>query len=616
MKMKSFTLLGCLAVLMLSGIVVAQMDATADRMQWFQDAKFGMFIHFGVGNKSEFNPDFDAGEWARVAKAAGMKYVVLTTKHHVGFCLWDSALTDWNVVDQTPYKRDIVKDLAAGCKAEGLEMGCYYSIADYHHPLYEPKYQNRPNRRTGTVPGADINKYIDFMFGQLEELCELYHPCLIWFDGGSGFSNPAYKPLLRRKEMVDMLHSYGTLSNSRLGDDDALKYVDYLSMNDNMTPAINLGVYFESAVTMGRSWHFRANDSLKSPKVLLEQLVNTAGNGGNYLLNVGPDMNGVIPKDMEARLKTMGDWLKKNGEAIYETEAGPYRYEISWGTITQRKDKDSTSLYLNVVDWPKDGKFTLFGVNNPVLNASLLATGEAIKSESKFDVFSGQNIITLEVPKDAPDEYVSVIKLVVSGTVSMDQAFMQLSDGKVLMDTYNANIHDLEYVPNKPTKAIDMKMFTVPDRRPQQPSEYTGPWDYQMYKKPGEGIMPGRGLTVSGFQTKGQALSWDFRVYKPGTYEVVVVCHANRNQTWNMEGRVRASVAGQSVENELIEYKRVAPPTMNSKIVDLHSIIGTVKINSAGAHTLTLEIASNFTGAKPRFRSVMLVPANSLTRGR
>ena len=403
MKMKSFALLGCLGALMLSGIASAQTPTVEDRMEWFQDAKFGMFIHFHVDNKSEFNPDFDAGQWARVAKAGGMKYVVLTTKHHAGFCLWDSALTDWNVVDQTPYQRDIVKDLAAGCKAEGLEMGCYYSIADYHHPLYEPKYQNRPHLRTGTRPGADITKYIDFMFGQLEELCELYHPCLIWFDGGSGFSNPAYKPLLRRKELVDMLHSYGTISNSRLGDDDALKFVDYLSMNDNMAPSINLGVYFESAVCMGKSWNYRDNDTVKSPQVLIEQLVRIVGNGGNYLLNVGPDQNGVIPKEMEAGLKTMGDWLKKNGEAIYGTEAGPYRYEINWGSITQRKGKDSTSLYLNVADWPKDGKFTLFGVNNPVLSASLLATGEAIEHETKVDASSGQNIVTLDIPKDAPD---------------------------------------------------------------------------------------------------------------------------------------------------------------------------------------------------------------------
>ena len=171
-------------------------------------------------------------------------------------------------------------------------------------------------------------------------------------------------------------------------------------------------------------------------------------------------------------------------------------------------------------------------MSNPVQKASLLVTGEPIKSESKLDVASGQTLITLDIPKDAPDEYVSVIKLVVSGAVSMDPAFMQLSDGKVIMDTYNATIHDVEDVPGKPIKAIDMKMFTVPDRRPLQPGEITGPWDYQMYKKSGEGIMPGRAITVSGFQTKGQALSWDLSgllsiwilgMYNPSPETTVVI---------------------------------------------------------------------------------------------
>jgi len=170
----------------------------------------------------------------------------------------------------------------------------------------------------------------------------------------------------------------------------------------------------------------------------------------------------------------------------------------------------------------------------------------------------------------------------------MDETFMQLSDGKVLMGTYNGTIQDLEHVPNKPVKAIDMKMVTLPQS--------------------GKGIMPGRGLTVSGFDTKGQALSWDFRLFKPGTYEVVVVCHAGRGQNWNMQGRVRANVAGQSVENELIEHKRVVIPTTTPSVVDLQCVLGTVEIGSAGAHTLTLEIASNFTGPKPKFRSVKLVP--------
>ncbi|MDF7799573.1 alpha-L-fucosidase [Pontiellaceae bacterium B1224] len=587
MKQKRFLLM--LIAVCSAWVGLASGETLAERMEWFQDAKFGMFIHFGVEDKSAFNPvDWDAAEWVRIAKEGGMKYIVLTTKHHVGFCLWDSELTDWNVVDQTPFKRDIVKELAEACEAEGIQMGCYYSIADYHHPLYEPKYQNRANRRKGTVPGADITKYIDFMFGQLEELCELYQPCLIWFDGGSGFRNPEYKPLLRRLEMVDMLHTYGTLSNSRLGDDDALSIVDYLSMNDNLAPTFNPGIYFESAVTMGDDWHYKGDKELKTPKFLLEQLVNAVGNGGNYLLNVGPDHEGVIPEAMASRMKIMGDWLKKNGEAIYGTRAGPYPFEISWGTITQRQDNENTSLYLNVVDWPEDGTFTLFGVNNAVLKASLLATGEPIEYTSEFDAFAGQNIITLNIPKKAPDEYVSVIKLDVSGTVSMDRTFMQGSDGKVVLGTYNATIHDLEPIPDKPSKAIDMQMITVPAK--------------------GEGIMPARGLTVTGFDKTGQALSWDLRMYKPGRYEVVVVCHVGKNQPWEVAGRMRANVAGQSVENELVENKRVVTPAMDSKVVDVQCVLGTVEISAVGAQTLTLEVASDFTGVKPKVRSVMLVP--------
>jgi hypothetical protein len=157
------------------------------------------------------------------------------------------------------------------------------------------------------------------------------------------------------------------------------------------------------------------------------------------------------------------------------------------------------------------------------------------------------------------------------------------------MGAYNAKIHDVEPVPGKPAKAIDMKMYTVPLK--------------------GQGIMPARGLAVSGFQTKGQALSWKFRMYRPGTYDVVVVCHSGRRQAWNVKGRLRATVGGESVENELIESRRVTTPTMDSGVVGLHSVLGTVEIDSPGAHTLTLEIPSDFTRAIPRFRAVMLVPA-------
>ena len=610
MKMKSFRLLVCLVVLMLSGIAVAQTDAVAEQMQWFKDAKFGMFIHFDVhrSDGGNWNPsNLDAKEWVRIAKEAGMKYMVPTTHQSSYIIMWDSKVSTRDVTELTPFRQDYLKELSEACKAEGLRMGAYYAIADPGNPLY-----NEPG------VGGEIKPYVEYLHAVIKELCEKYEPCLLWFDASRRFNHPVEKRLLRQGDMVEMLNSYGCISNSRLGDDDAQRYVNYLTMNDKMAPDLNLGVYWESAVTLGESWHFRANEELKTPKELLHRLINAAGNGGNLLLNVGPDEDGVIPKYYADRLKIMGQWLERNGEAIYGTQAGPYPYQISWGSITQREEEGNTNLYLNVVDWPETGEFTLFGLKNKVLNASLLATGEAIGFKSEFDASSGQNTITLDIPKNEPDDYVSVIKLVIAGDAVMDQDHLQLTDGKVLLDTYNANIHDLEFVPEKPTKAIDMKMFTVAERRPMLPSDhtepwesdYSRPWDYQTYKKPGEGIMPARGITVSGFQTKGQALSWDFKVYEPGRFNVVVVCHVTKGSNWDVGGSVRAHVAGQTVENQLIESKRAETITV-PKHVELHSVLGAVEIDSAGAHTLTLEIAENLTGGKPNFQRVMLIPTNN-----
>ena len=578
------------------------MSKADSTLVWYKNAKFGMFIHFDVNKRDpdNWNPDnLDTDEWVRIAKQGGMKYMVPTTHQSSYIQMWNSKISKRDVTDVTPFRQPYLKELAESCKAEGLRMGAYYAIADPGNPLY-----NEPD------VGGEIVPYVDYLHNVINELCEIHHPVLIWFDAGRRFIHPDNRPLLRQKDMVDMLHAHGTISNSRLGDDDAQKYVDYLTMNDNIAPDINLGVQWESAVELGESWHFRSYDEeLKSVKEILERLVNATGNGGNLLLNVGPDSHGVIPKKTEERLKEVGDWVKRNEEAIYGTKPGPYPYQISWGSISQREEKGNTNLYLNVVDWPKTGEFTLFGLRNKVLNASFLVNGKSVPFTSKFDARSGQNMITLDISKKQPDEYVSVIKLVVSGDAIMDENHLQLTDGKVLLDVYNAHIHDLEFVPEKPNKAIEMNMFTVPNRRPKLPSDYKGTWDYQMYKKPGEGIMPGRGQTVSGFQTKGQALSWDFKVYKPGSYDVIVVCHSSKNGTWEPDGKVKVNVAGQSVENKLIENKRVPTITM-PKNVELYSVIGTVKIEDLGAHSLTLEITSNFTDKTPKFRSVMLVPKN------
>ncbi|MBU2929881.1 alpha-L-fucosidase [Winogradskyella psychrotolerans] len=602
------------AALLFSGsLLLAQTkdkSSDEDLMGWFRDARFGMFIHFGAStsedfleeglNKTEryeksvreFNPvDFDAKEWVRIAKDAGMKYIVFTTKHHDGFCKWDSKLTDWDVMDATPFKRDIVGELAEACKEENIELGFYYSIADWHHSEYDATYSNRRGFHFNPNPDADITKYMDYMYGQIKELCENYQPKLFWFDGSAGFRNPNKKRLLGQQEMVDLLNSYGAISNSRLGDDDTLEYVNYLSMGDNMTPSGNIGVDFESAQTMNDNWHFKkGDDNWKSAKTMLAKLIDIAGNGGNYLLNVGPDSKGVIPEESQSRLKIMGEWLQKNGEAIYGTTVGPYPYELNWGSITQRTEKNETTLYLNVVDWSKDGVFRLYGLNNSIEKASLLASGVTLTHTSEFNAAAGVNIISIKVPKSAPDPYVSVIALKIKGVAKMDQTFLQQQDGSVILDAFRSTIHDEEFVPNKPQRPLDQRIFTV--------------------MKKGKGIMPTRGMTV-GLEKEGQALRWDFRVMKTGKFKVLVLSSVTEEHQWKADGKMRVTVAGQSVENKLEENDRWNNERMATEMKSVVSTLGTIEINKVGMQTLTLEVTSDFSNETPNIINVQLLPIDN-----
>ncbi|WP_411825223.1 alpha-L-fucosidase [Luteolibacter sp. AS25] len=604
MKPTRYSFLPLMACLLLAKPCISSAESEPDRLEWFRDAKFGMFIHFGASERGrekigdltpaerfeasvhDFNPvDFDADEWLRVAKDGGAKYIVFTAKHHDGFCKWDSALTEWDVMDQTEFKRDIVGELAEACEKTDVRLGLYYSIGDWYHPEFDPYFSNRNGFHYRPNPDAEITEYMKFMYAQIEELCVKYQPSLFWFDGSSGFRPPERKRLLGQQDLVNLLHSHGAISNSRLGDDDSLRYVDYLSMGDNQVPPGNIGLPFETAGTMNESWHYsEGDDHYQSVGKLLERLVMVVGRGGNYLLNVGPNAKGVIPEPAVERLEAMGDWLETHGEAIYGTEAGPHPHGMNWGTITQRRVGKNSRLYMNVVDWPEGGKFEFYGLDNKILDASLLDGGQTLDHTSEFDAAAGVNRLTIQVPETAPNEHVSVIALTVEGTASMEQARMQQSDGSIVLDAYTATMHDSEFVADKPRRAVDFKMFTVPLR--------------------GEGIMPGRMLSVDHFGEEGQALSWDFRVLEPGDYELSVVTIGEGHK----DGRVRARVSGQEVENALLGGEEKRSIELPPHLKETFSVLGTVKISNPGMQTLTMEVAAEFPGFAPRIRGVRLTP--------
>ncbi|MFC1606477.1 alpha-L-fucosidase [Candidatus Latescibacterota bacterium] len=345
------------------------LKASPEDMQWWQDARFGLFVHWGpVSLKGtaigwsrggerrgrggsgaipvdvydnlykDFNPvDFNAREWVDIAKAAGMKYLVFTSKHHDGFSMFDSAVTDYKITSAaSPYGQDVVKDLADACHEAGLKFGLYYSPVDWYHPDY----------RT-----ASHDKYIRFMHDQVRELCTKYGTLdILWFDGlqihpmsGSG-GEDVYDPAWARDwdsyRLFEMIRSHQPkiVINNRCGLE-----------GDFDTPEQHVGFYqldrpWESCITICRQWAWKPDDKMKSLKECIRTLAMCSGGDGNLLLNVGPMPSGAVESRQVDRLREIGDWLKTYGESIYGTRGGPVPPQ-SWGATTQR----GSTVYVHVL---------------------------------------------------------------------------------------------------------------------------------------------------------------------------------------------------------------------------------------------------------------------------
>ena len=379
-----------------------------DRMSWWRNARFGMFIHWGlyavpagewngktgygewIRNSAEiplevydqfrsrFNPvQFDADGWVKMARDAGMKYIVITSKHHDGFCMFDTKQTDFNIMT-TPFKRDPMKELAAACKKYGLKFCFYHSIMDWHHPDYLPRREWEKDRG---AEGADFDRYVAYMKAQLKELLTNYGDIgVLWFDGEwENTWNDKYG-----KEIYQYVRSLqpDILINNRVGagrlDMEGLTkegaFGGDFGTPEQQIPATGLpGVDWETCMTMNEHWGYnRADKNFKTAGEMIRMLTDIASKGGNYLLNVGPDANGLFPPESVDRLAAIGQWMQVNGAAIYGTKASPFR-DLSWGRCTQKMTAAGSVLYLHIFDWPNNGQLELPGVLNPPEEAFLLA---------------------------------------------------------------------------------------------------------------------------------------------------------------------------------------------------------------------------------------------------
>lgn len=406
---RSAVVLSQLSLLVLLSVVVphsaGQVNASdEDRLAWWRDARFGMFIHWGpVSLKGaeiswsrgrevpaseyddlykRFNPtEFDADEWVRTARDAGMKYIVITAKHHDGFCLWDSRFTDYDIM-ATPFKRDILAELSAACRKHGVKFCVYYSICDWHHPDYPT---DSPGGK-GVKPDSDMPRYFEYLKNQLREIIENYGPVgVLWFDGEWERPwEPKYGVELERflRKLQPNLIINNRIGKGRDGMAGTTKQTAE-NPGDYDTPEQRIGAFnrdrpWETCMTICRGWSWKPNDRMKSLEECLHALARTAGGDGNFLFNVGPMPDGRIEPRQVERLHAMGAWLEKNGESVYGTRGGPFM-PGPLGASTCRGNR----VFVHVLDWPREMDVVkLPPISRRVVRATWLHGGEVKLSQT------------------------------------------------------------------------------------------------------------------------------------------------------------------------------------------------------------------------------------------
>jgi len=428
------------------------------RMEWWREARFGMFVHWGlysgmagtwegkpVGTRGGMEwiqqrvkadtdsyakaaiPKFKptpgfAREWAKLAKEAGCKYLVFTTKHHDGFALHDSKVSDYDAGDVL--QRDLVKEIVAACRAEGLKVGFYHSVIDWHHDQYAyEKSKQLPHPLKGKpYPNGerDHSKYVDYLHKQVNELVSSYgNVDVLWWDyssqdfqGDEAWRAFDLMKLVRAKQPKIIMNnrlfrsaeagwkSMGTEGYAATLDP---KYGDFITPEQHIPATGMPGVDWETCMTLNTTWGYSEHDhAWKSDETLIRNLIDIASKGGNYLLNIGPKGDGSLTKETVRSFRAIGAWMKTNGEAIYGTSASPFE-KLEWGRCTQKPGK----LYLHVFDWPKDGKLRV-PIANKIRKAALLGGG-------RLRVASSGSGAEISVPPEMPDKVATVVVVEFAG---------------------------------------------------------------------------------------------------------------------------------------------------------------------------------------------------------
>jgi len=562
------------------------------RMAWWKDARYGMFIHWGayaqlagewqgkpvdgIGEwimynaqipvkeyeamAKNFNPQkFDADEWVSIVREAGMKYIVITAKHCDGFAMYNSDVTNYNILDHTPFQRDPIMELKQACQKQGIKLGFYYSHNwDWHEPDALGLYN------TWDFPDKESKNpekyYQQKSLPQIKELVTKYQPDIMWFDVPTDIPQEVSFEILK---MIREIHP-DCIINDRISHEHQQQKI---VMGDFYTPEqyipANLNLDFETCMTLNDTWGYKYNDTnWKDPKTIVQNLVKNASMGGNYLLNVGPDKHGKIPFQSVMILKTVGDWLHENGESIYGSTANPLQHLFYENAVCTTKEG---KLFIHLFQWPEKEELLLGEINAAVEKIYLLA-------DKKQQNLSFQQLGNNDIIIDLTQEKIAAQSLnnLVNTLVIEYAGQLQLQKLPVLVDPFNT----ATFTPASAT--------------------FTGNASYAFNNRWGEH----RGYEMKEWNDGG-TIQWDFRSIREGTYQVQLVYGANE---LSVDSDIHVEVNREKFKHKISEAgKWYQPKTV---------IIGKVKIPEGQNYQLKLTAGHSLTHTIANVMEVKLIPVN------